>query len=487
MLEIKSKIFNFNTQPSVRFANLFIVKNINELLDQNLINKKQNQFILNNLNYKKHNHPFYLSTENGDQLTIFSILRTSKKYRESTIDNAAKISSKLPKNFWNIYISSSFSNEEKYDFFLGWGLSFYHYKIQKNVLIPNLRINNLRNFPRKMINNCEKELLGIFLARDLINCPSNYLNPDEYEKIIKKIFKKSKPDIKAHKGKKFPEMFPLIHFVGRSSEFKPRIIEITWKQNKVKPLSPKIVIIGKGITFDSGGLDLKPSSSMLLMKKDMAGSAIALALARAIIDLNFKVNLKLIIPIAENSISDRSMRPLDVVYSRNKIPVEIGNTDAEGRLLLADAITYCQESKVNPDLIIDLATLTGAARVALGTEMPAVFSNNKKIANILIKNSFDTNDPLWELPLFSGYERFLKNENGSLSSTGFSKTGGAITAALFLEKFVLPNNNWMHLDLMGWNQQARPGYPHGGEAMGFRTLLRSIDEIYNDKSLKNFD
>ena len=231
-------------------------------------------------------------------------------------------------------------------------------------------------------------------------------------------------------------MFPLIHLVGRASEYSPRLIEVKWK-NKSNKNNPLITIIGKGITFDSGGLDIKNlAPSMLMMKKDMAGSAIAISLAKTIISENYNLNLKLLLPIAENSVSEKSMRPMDIVFSRNKIPVEIGNTDAEGRLILADALTYAQEDKNLPDLIIDLSTLTGAARIALGTEMPAFFSNNKKISQKLAQNSLNYVDPLWELPLFSSYNRHLQNDNGSLSSTGFVGTGGAITAALFLQKFI---------------------------------------------------
>ena len=302
------------------------------------------------------------------------------------------------------------------------------------------------------------------------------LNPSEYEKIIKKNFKNKNIHIKTYKGNNFKSQFPLIYTVGRSSEYQPRLIEINWKSKKN---NPNIIIIGKGITFDTGGLDIKPSSGMLLMKKDMGGSAVAIALTKILIELNFKINLKLLVPIAENAISEKSMRPMDVVFSRNKTPVEIGNTDAEGRLILADTITFAQEGETKVDLIIDFATLTGAARVALGTEMPALFSNNKKIAKTILDNSLKKNDPLWELPLFNSYQRFLKNENGTLSSTGFSGTGGAITAALFLQKFLKNNVNWVHVDMMGWNLTDRPGYPKGGEASSIRALLYALNELFN--------
>ena len=218
---------------------------------------------------------------------------------------------------------------------------------------------------------------------------------------------------------------------------------------------------------------------MLNMKKDMGGSAIAIGLAKSLIDYNSKINLRLLIPIAENSISQKSMRPMDIKFSRNKTPVEIGNTDAEGRLILADTLSYAQEGKINPDLIIDFATLTGAARVALGTEVPVFFSNNENISKKLLDNSITMVDPVWQLPLFTPYKRFLHSENGALNSTGFSGTGGAITAALFLEQFVDKKINWVHFDLMAWNLTSRPGFPKGGEAMSFRTVFKTINEMFN--------
>ena len=294
---------------------------------------------------------------------------------------------------------------------------------------------------------------------------------------IKKIFEGLKCVV--HKGRKFDDEFPLISRVGRSSEFNPKLIEINWKNKDVKKDKNNVTIIGKGITFDSGGLDIKPSGAMLNMKKDMGGSAIAIGLAKSLIDYNSKINLRVLIPIAENSISQKSMRPMDIKFSRNKTPVEIGNTDAEGRLILADTLSYAQEGKINPDLIIDFATLTGAARVALGTEVPVFFSNNENISKKLLDNSIKMVDPVWQLPLFTPYKRFLHSENGALNSTGFSGTGGAITAALFLEQFVDRKINWVHFDLMAWNLTSRPGFPKGGEAMSLRTVFKTINEMFN--------
>ena len=210
------------------------------------------------------------------------------------------------------------------------------------------------------------------------------------------------------------------------------------------------------------------------MKKDMGGSAVVLGIAYALMSINCNINLRIILPLAENSVSEKSMRPLDVVFSRNKTPVEIGNTDAEGRLLLADALTYSQESKTKHDFIIDFATLTGAARVALGTELPALFTNNEDLGNNIVNEGIEQIDPMWKLPLFKSYETQLEKKYGVLSSTGSSGTGGAITAALFLKKFVNKQTNWAHVDLMAWNTTSRPGFPVGGEAMGLRNIVNMI-------------
>ncbi len=479
MINLKKNNIGFTKNENKNNSILYLVKDLDELVKIKLLKKDEISLFLKNFKRETERELSILPNLKNNSLLATAILIPSKVHRKSTIDKAAKIAQIIDNKIWNIHFSSSFSNEEIYDFLLGWGLSFYKFSIRNiTTQMKYLNLNSIKNFPTKMINKCKNEIKGFFLARNLINLPANYLNPEEYEKKILNIFFDKDIKTKVFKGTKFEKMFPLIHVVGRSSEFQPRLIEINWKYKSSSKI-PTIIIIGKGITFDTGGLDLKPSFSMLQMKKDMAGSAIAISLARTLISERFKINLKLLLPIAENAVSQKSMRPMDIVFSRNKTPIEIGNTDAEGRLILADALTYSQESKIKPNLIIDLATLTGAARVALGTEMPAFFSNNKKITEILLKNSFKSVDPLWELPLFSSYKRHLKNENGTLSSTGFSGTGGAITAALFLQNFLESNINWIHLDLMGWNLQGRPGFPKGGEAMGFRAILQTIQDFYN--------
>ena len=471
---LNNDFFGFTNNSSKKNSTLFVVDDLSRLVKSKIITQKEKSYIIENYkNADVFTKPDFVK----DVLLSITVLKPSTIHRNSTIDNSAKISKKLKNRTWNIEFSKSFSETDIYDFLIGWGLSFYKFSFNKNKDNKKLlNLKSLKSFPIRLQDHCKTELKGIFLARNLINLPANMLNPSEYEKIIKKNFKNKNIHIKTYKGNNFKSQFPLIYSVGRSSEYQPRLIEINWKSKKN---NPNIIIIGKGITFDTGGLDIKPSSGMLLMKKDMGGSAVAIALTKILIELNFKINLKLLVPIAENAISEKSMRPMDVVFSRNKTPVEIGNTDAEGRLILADTITFAQEGETKVDLIIDFATLTGAARVALGTEMPALFSNNKKIAKTILDNSLKKNDPLWELPLFNSYQRFLKNENGTLSSTGFSGTGGAITAALFLQKFLKNNVNWVHVDMMGWNLTDRPGYPKGGEASSIRALLYALNELFN--------
>ena len=264
--------------------------------------------------------------------------------------------------------------------------------------------------------------------------------------------------------------FPAINTVGRAAEIAPRLIDIRWGDS-----GPAITLIGKGITFDSGGLDLKPSKAMELMKKDMGGAATVLGLAAALMTADMPIRLRVLVPAAENAVSAQSMRPLDVIDTRAGIPVEVGNTDAEGRLVLADAIDLACEDE--PDFMIDFATLTGAARVALGTELPALFCNRDDTADDILAAATDADDPLWRLPLFDPYERHLDGGHVALSSTGASGYGGAITAALFLRRFAGKQTNWAHIDVMAWNLGSRPGRPKGGEAMGLRALFTYIEGL----------
>ena len=482
--KIDNKLIGFCENKKINSIPLYLIKDINSLKLTSLISEKQKIFLKSTFNLELENFGFF-PDENNHLGGAVAIITETIEPRKSIIDQAAKLSEKLPKKKWALECLDELNNQETYNFILGWGLSFYKFNIKPNNKRSNINqtlcIKNIKDLIKENeFQKCCAELKGIFLARDLINLPPNILTPYNYEKIVKNCFKDFSTKIDTYKDKKLEKNFPLINFVGRSSENKPLLLDIKWSKSK-KNIFPNITLIGKGVTFDSGGLDVKPSSGMMLMKKDMGGSAVVLGIAYALISMNCPVNLRVIVPMAENSISDKSMRPLDVIYARNNTPVEIGNTDAEGRLLLADALTFSQENNVKSDFVIDFATLTGAARVALGTELPALFTNDNDLGERIIDEGKEQIDPMWELPLFSPYERYLENKYDALSSTGSAGTGGAITAALFLKKFIDTDTKWAHVDLMAWNTSGRPGFPVGGEAMGLRNIVNMIIKYCNQK------
>lgn len=312
------------------------------------------------------------------------------------------------------------------------------------------------------------------LARDLINRPANDLGPAELAGAALELAKTYKAKCTTVVGEDLlRENYPMIHTVGRAADRAPRLIDLRWG----KKTHPKVTIVGKGVIFDSGGLDLKPASAMLMMKKDMGGSAQALALAKLVMDAKLPVRLRLLVPAVENAVSGNAFRPMDILNSRKGLTVEVGNTDAEGRLVLADALTEAESE--TPDMILDFSTLTGAARVALGTEVPALFSNDDGLAADLLEAGEAEEDHLWRLPLHKPYRAMLKSPNADLSSTGSGPYAGAITAALFLEHFVSPKTKWAHVDLMAWNLKSRPGRPEGGEAMGVRAFYKMLRKRYS--------
>jgi len=313
---------------------------------------------------------------------------------------------------------------------------------------------------------------GLALARDLINTPPNDLGPAELETAIRQLARKHRAKVTSVIGKALlRKNFPLVYAVGQGSERAPRLVEFTWG----KPSNPKVTLIGKGVCFDTGGLDIKTPASMLLMKKDMGGAAAALALAHMVMDAKLKVRLRVIVPAVENSISGNAFRPSDILKSRKGLTVEIGNTDAEGRLVLADALTLADEEK--PELLIDFATLTGAARIALGPDIPPVFTNDDATWNELAQHSSEQADPLWRMPLWQPYVKMLESKSADTNNVG-SGQAGAIVAALFLSKFVEQTESWMHLDIYGWNPKARPGRPEGGEAQSIRALYALLSDRY---------
>ena len=312
---------------------------------------------------------------------------------------------------------------------------------------------------------------AVTLARDLINTPANDMGPAQLEQTARKLAARYSATIGAIVGDELLEQnFPLIHAVGRAAAGAPRLIDMSWGD----AAHPKVTLVGKGVCFDTGGLDIKPDTGMLNMKKDMGGAATALALASMIMARGLKLRLRVLIPAVENSIAGGSFRPRDVYTSRKGVTVEIGNTDAEGRLILADALALADEDK--PDLVADFATLTGAARVALGPDLPAFFTDDDALAAELMRHGAAENDPLWRLPLWRPYETMLESKVADINNVGGSQ-GGAITAALFMRRFVTAKS-WLHIDLFAWTAAAKAGRPEGGELQAARALYAMLAARY---------
>jgi leucyl aminopeptidase len=305
-------------------------------------------------------------------------------------------------------------------------------------------------------------------SRDLINTPANDLGPAELVAAATQLVEDFGGEITVYEGEALRTQFPLIHAVGAGSPRPPRLIDCRWRRAG----SPRITLVGKGVCFDTGGLDLKPAAGMLLMKKDMGGAACALALARALLALAPAIDVRLLIPAVENSIDGGAFRPGDVWRSRKGLTVEIGNTDAEGRLVLADALALADEDA--PDLLIDLATLTGAARTALGPDIPAVFGTDDAMLLKLRDIARGENDPVWPLPLWAGYDEDLGSRIADLNNVSANAFAGAIFGALFLRRFVTATPGWLHLDIFAWNHKERPGRPLGAEAQAVRALYAFI-------------
>ena len=356
-----------------------------------------------------------------------------------------------------------------HNIYLGWSLGHYNFENFKSK-VKKEKKNKLLNIKKDQIIDAE----CIKIVRDLINSPANVMGPNELNIFAKKALSKYVYKNTVIEGKNLKKNFPLIYSVGRGAENdrRPIFSEFIWKP-KTKKTKKNITLIGKGVCFDTGGLNLKLGSGMNLMKKDMGGAANCIGLSRMLIKQKIEINLRLLLPIVENSLSSKAFRPSDIIKSRSGIFVEIGDTDAEGRLILGDALSYASEKKT--DLIIDMATLTGASRVALGTDVPSFFSNKKEISKKLIEFSEITGDPLWELPLWKNYESQLESHHADIKNIGNSSFGGAITAALFLQKFVNSDIPWIHIDLMAWNLNSKISTYYGGEAMGIRALFKLIE------------
>jgi leucyl aminopeptidase len=351
---------------------------------------------------------------------------------------------------------------------LGWMLAQYRFETYKAATDLGARIL-LTDRPGD-VDAAVRAAEATALVRDLVNTPALDMGPEQIEAASEVMAKRHDATIHVTRGGNLEAGYPMIHAVGMAAERSraPRLIEMSWGH----PDHPRIAIIGKGVTFDSGGLNIKPGSGMRQMKKDMGGAAHALGLAHMIMGGRMPVRLHLLIPTAENSIAGNAFRPGDVLRSRKGLSVEIDNTDAEGRLILADALTRAAEE--DPTLIIDFATLTGAARVALGPDLPALFANDHDLARDISEASVSTDDPVWRLPLWSGYDDMLSSDIADLVNSAEGGLGGAITAALFLRRFVDPATPWAHLDTFAWRPKPKPGRPKGGDALGLRAVYAAL-------------
>lgn len=451
--------FTSNTKHSTPIA-LIIQKNFSAWL------KKQNSFT------KKYLESTRFRGEAGN---VALLPNSSGKISQiicciSDINNfwsVGSLSLTLPEGVY--HFDSDFDESDLQRFYMAWGLGAYQFMRYKKANRKPAQLS-LPKKHNEIINIVE----SIYFVRDLINIPTDDMGPSELADAATKLAKQFRAQIKHIVGENLlKQNYPLIYAVGRASDDAPRLIDLRWGNKK----HPRITLVGKGVCFDTGGLDIKPSFAMLLMKKDMAGGAHALGLARMIMQAKLPVCLRVLVPAVENAIAGNAFRPGDVINSRKGLTVEIGNTDAEGRLVLADALTEAASEK--PELIIDLSTLTGAARVAVGTEISALFCNKDEIANEVLLHSEKQNDPMWRMPLFAPYRDSLNSSIADINNAGSDSYAGAITAALFLKEFITDDIPWMHFDMMAWNLKSRAGRPQGGEAMALRALFSYLQEKFN--------
>ena len=355
-------------------------------------------------------------------------------------------------------------------FAIAWGVGSYSFaRYRKATRVPAQLV-----WPRQADRaQVERVCRASDLTRDLVNTPAEDMGPGELADAAQRLARELRMEASVIVGDALLKKgFPLVHAVGRASARAPRLIELRWG----KAEHPKIAVLGKGVCFDTGGLDLKNDAGMKLMKKDMGGAAHALGLARMIVEAKLPVRLRVLIPAVENSVSGSSVRPLDVIRSRKGLTVEIGNTDAEGRLILADALTAASEEK--PELIVDFATLTGAARVALGPDLPPLFCNDDGLAGQLARHADAEADPLWRMPLWKPYRSRLDSRVADLNNISDGPFAGAVTAALFMQEFVDPQIPWAHFDIYAWNPLNRPGRPDGAETQTLRAVFAALAERF---------
>jgi leucyl aminopeptidase len=391
--------------------------------------------------------------------------------KEGWLYQLASLPSVLPEGVYQL--ESEWTREQRLQAALGWGLAGYRFERYKANGKPRPRLLLDGDIAEDVRTLCEAQ----YLVRDLVNTPTEHMGPAELVDAVVRQAEAFAAECRVVTGEELlRHNFPAIHAVGRACSRAPRLVELTWGDAD----APLLSLVGKGVCFDTGGLDLKTASGMALMKKDMGGAAHALALARLVMEYRLPLRLQLLIPAVENSVAGNAYRPGDVIATRKGLSVEIGNTDAEGRVVLSDALACACEA--SPDLVIDFATLTGAARIALGPDLPPLFGNRAAIAQGVAQGiqeaGDEVEDPLWTMPLWQPYRKQIESPLADLNNSSKSSYGGCITAALFLESFVEPAIPWVHIDTFAWNEANRPGRPMGGEALGLRAVFRYLRKRY---------
>lgn len=378
----------------------------------------------------------------------------------------AHLPSSLPEGDYRL--ESNWPEAERERAAIGWGLGCYRFDRYKAMDKPGARLALERDSERRIRSLVDSAVF----VRDLVNTPAIDLGPAELADSARSLAEEHGADCQVIEDDQLRREFPAIHVVGQAASRPPRLIRMQWGRKD----APALALVGKGVIFDSGGLNIKPGAGMVLMKKDMGGAAHALGLAKIIMSLGLDVNLRVYIPAVENAIAGNAYRPSDIIPTRKGTSVEIGNTDAEGRVVLSDALTLASEE--GAERIIDFATLTGAARIALGEDLPPIYARDMQAARTIQDLSFQIEDPLWHMPLFEPYRRQIEPAIADISNTGTSSFGGSLTAALFLDHFVGEGIDWFHLDIYAWNLSDRPGRPAGGEAQGLRGIWQWLESVY---------
>lgn len=416
------------------------------------------------------------AADGGIALVLFGVHERDEAQEESApIWSIASLANKLPANTYHLQCDWDIKAREQAA--IGWGLGTYKFGFFKQDFINQTSVPPTLKLDEELVNSIDKieaYVDSFTLVRDLVNAPASHMMPEDLSEVMQELTQQYGAEFTEIVGDALlEENYPTIHAVGRASVHQPRFLKMEWGQ----ATDPLLCLIGKGVCFDTGGLDLKPSKFMRLMKKDMGGAAHVLGLANIIMSLGLAVRLQVLIPAADNAISANAFRPGDVLETRSGKTVEVDNTDAEGRLVLCDALSYaCEQS---PNLIIDFATLTGAARVAVGTEIPALFSNQQSVLTQIQQAAQGTGEVVWPLPLHQPYRSQLDSNVADMMNCSPEGYGGAITAALYLNEFVPDDIDWAHLDVMAWNTRDRAGRPKGGEAMGLLSVYNYLKKRYS--------